>query len=156
MCLFPLQPSRILCSAKFLSRPRPEDLFPLLCWKKDASKCCCWMCSLMRKCVGSARVSKDAASPLALVLEPLKRQCSCANGPHQGRAAAEENRPEVTKRCLTLDSCLSVSGPCALPSFVCPCQCCPQRGPCSELQSPPPRPSVFSSSAVHPPRMSLP
>lgn len=36
----PLQPSRILCGAKFISRPGSEDLFPLFRWKKDAGKCC--------------------------------------------------------------------------------------------------------------------
>lgn len=63
------QPSRVLCSAKLFSRPGPEDLFPLLHWKKDAGKCC-----LLAPVDAGARFLPrvvKAISPLGLELEPL-------------------------------------------------------------------------------------
>lgn len=43
------------------------------------------------------QLRKGSASVLALVLEPRQRQRACASGPHKGRAAAEEGRPEVSR-----------------------------------------------------------
>lgn len=42
------------------------------------------------------QLHRGSASILALVLEPRQRQRACADGPHKGRAAAEEGRPEVS------------------------------------------------------------
>lgn len=50
----------------------------------------CWI-SFTPMSFSSAQLSKGSASLLALVLEPLEWQCSCANGPHKRRAAAEKN-----------------------------------------------------------------
>lgn len=44
----------------------------------------------------SSRLSNDLASLLVLVLEPLERQCPRAHSPHKRRAAAEEDRAEVS------------------------------------------------------------
>ena len=44
----------------------------------------------------SSQLSKDRASLLVLVLEPLERQCPRAHSPHKRHAAAEENRAEVS------------------------------------------------------------
>lgn len=64
-----LQPPRVLCGAELFSRPGPEDLFPLLRWKKDAGECC----PLAPVGAGACFLPREikAVSLLGLELEPL-------------------------------------------------------------------------------------
>lgn len=89
----------------------------------------------------------------ALVLEPLERQCSRADGPHQGPAAAAEDRPEVItiRDLLTSDTSgdgWSVSSPRPREAAS---EALPAHHVQDQLQARPSRPSQLLSEPGVPP-----